>query len=208
MRSIARIKRLAKEWDAEVIFTHDMDAFKSYALAPEPFVGSRALSTAGGQRMKLDGRVAIVTGAAQGIGRAIADKLHAEGAEIAVVDINGEGAAAAASRLDGLAITADISSEADAERMAGETLDRYGKIDVLVNAAAIVPFIPWDEVDFAYWRKLSRSTSTAPTSSHGRSRARCARRATAESCRSPPTRFSRARRTWARTSPPRAASSG
>jgi 3-oxoacyl-[acyl-carrier protein] reductase/pyridoxal 4-dehydrogenase len=104
--------------------------------------------------MKLDGRVAIVTGGAQGIGRAIADKLHAEGAEVAVVDINGEGAAATASRLDGLAITADISSEQDAERMARETLDRYGKIDVLVNAAAIVPFIPWDEVDFAYWRKL------------------------------------------------------
>ncbi len=104
--------------------------------------------------MKLDGRVAIVTGGAQGIGRAIADKLHAEGAEVAVVDINGEGAAATASRLGGLAITADISSEPDAERMAQETLDRYGKIDVLVNAAAIVPFIPWDEVDFAYWRKL------------------------------------------------------
>ena len=104
--------------------------------------------------MKLEGRVAIVTGAAQGIGRAIADKLHAEGAEVAVVDINGDGAAAAASQLDGLAITADISSEEDAARMAKETLDRYGKIDVLVNAAAIVPFIPWDEVDFAYWRKL------------------------------------------------------
>ena len=104
--------------------------------------------------MKLDGRVAIVTGGAQGIGRAIADKLHAEGAEVAVVDVNGEGAAATAARLDGLAITADISSERDAARMAQQTLDRYGKIDVLVNAAAIVPFIPWDEVDFAYWRKL------------------------------------------------------
>jgi pyridoxal 4-dehydrogenase len=104
--------------------------------------------------MKLEGRVAIVTGAAQGIGKAIADKLHAEGASVAAVDLNGEGAAAVASQLDGLAIQADISSEADAARMAQETLDRYGKIDVLVNAAAIVPFIPWDEVDFAYWRKL------------------------------------------------------
>lgn len=48
VRSIARIKRLAREWDAEVIFTHDMDAFKTYPLAPEPFTGSRALSAAGG----------------------------------------------------------------------------------------------------------------------------------------------------------------
>jgi pyridoxal 4-dehydrogenase len=104
--------------------------------------------------MKLEGRVAIVTGAAQGIGKAIADKLHSEGAEVAVVDINREGANAVASQLNGLAIEADISSEEDAARMAKETLDRYGKIDVLVNAAAIVPFIPWDEVDFAYWRKL------------------------------------------------------
>lgn len=104
--------------------------------------------------MKLEGRVAIVTGAAQGIGRAIAEKLHEEGAEVAVADINGDGVATVAAKLGGLAIRADISSEADSSRMAQETLERYGKVDVLVNAAAIVPFIPWDEVDFAYWRKL------------------------------------------------------
>ena len=104
--------------------------------------------------MKLEGRVAIVTGAAQGIGRAIAEKLTAEGASIAAVDLNGPGAEIVAAELDGLAIQADISSEQDAQRMAAETLTRFGKIDVLVNAAAIVPFIPWDEVDFAYWRKI------------------------------------------------------
>jgi NAD(P)-dependent dehydrogenase (short-subunit alcohol dehydrogenase family) len=104
--------------------------------------------------MKLEGRVAIVTGAAQGIGRAVADKLHAEGASVAVVDLNGDGARAVASGLDGIAIAADVSSETDCERMAAETLERWGRIDVLVNAAAIVPFIGWDEVDFAYWRKL------------------------------------------------------
>jgi pyridoxal 4-dehydrogenase len=104
--------------------------------------------------MKLEGRVAIVTGAAQGIGRAIAEKLKQEGAAIAAVDLNGDGAATVANQLDGLAIQADISSEADAQRMAHETLARYGKIDVLVNAAAIVPFIAWDDVDFAYWRKI------------------------------------------------------
>jgi pyridoxal 4-dehydrogenase len=104
--------------------------------------------------MKLEGRVAIVTGAAQGIGRAIAEKLHEEGASIAAVDLNGAGAQTVAAALDGLAIQADIASEPDAQRMAAETLAHYGKIDVLVNAAAIVPFIPWDEVDFAYWRKI------------------------------------------------------
>jgi len=104
--------------------------------------------------MKLEGRVAIVTGAAQGIGRAIAEKLKEEGAQIAAADLNGEGAKATAQALDGLAIEADISSEQDANRIASATLERFGRIDVLVNAAAIVPFIPWDDVDFAYWRKI------------------------------------------------------
>jgi 3-oxoacyl-[acyl-carrier protein] reductase/pyridoxal 4-dehydrogenase len=104
--------------------------------------------------MKLEGRVAIVTGAAQGIGRAIAEKLHEEGAQIAAADLNGDGAKEVADRLDGLGIQVDVSSEDDAERMVKETLNRFDKVDVLVNAAAIVPFIPWDEVDFAYWRKI------------------------------------------------------
>jgi pyridoxal 4-dehydrogenase len=104
--------------------------------------------------MKLQDRVAIVTGAAQGIGRAIAEKLRSEGAAVAAVDLNGEGVDAVARSLDGLAIQADISREEDAERMAAETLERFGRIDALVNAAAIVPFVPWDEVDFAYWRRL------------------------------------------------------
>lgn len=48
VRSIRRCKRLEREWGAEVVFTHDMEAFKSYPLAPEPFTGSRALASAGG----------------------------------------------------------------------------------------------------------------------------------------------------------------
>ena len=104
--------------------------------------------------MRLEGRVAIVTGAARGIGRAIAEKLHADGAQVAVADINGDGATEVAAGIDGLAIQMDISSEQDAARMASETLERFGKIDILVNAGAIVPFVAWDEVDYAYWRKI------------------------------------------------------
>ena len=102
---------------------------------------------------KLDGRVAIVTGAAQGIGRAIVDKLADEGATVVVADINGEGAQEASPE-GGMGLTVDISKEDDVRRMVDETLGAYGKLDVLVNNAAIVPFTAWDEVDFAEWRRI------------------------------------------------------
>ena len=105
--------------------------------------------------MKLANRVAIVTGAAQGIGRAVAQKLADEGARVVVADLNGPGAEKAASEMpDALGLQIDVSSAADAERMVGETLARYGRLDVLVNVAAIVPFTPWDDIDFEEWRRI------------------------------------------------------
>lgn len=100
---------------------------------------------------KLDGRVAIVTGAGQGIGKAIADKLADEGATVVVADIQGAEAAAPAG---GMGLTVDISSEDDVRRMVDETVSAYGKLDILVNNAAIVPFTAWDDVDFAEWRRI------------------------------------------------------
>lgn len=103
---------------------------------------------------KLEDRVAIVTGAAQGIGRAIADKLVAEGAHVVIADRNGDRAQRVAQELGGLAVAADIAQEADAQKVVDATMERHGKVDVLVHAAAIVPFIAWDDVDFAYFQNM------------------------------------------------------
>jgi NAD(P)-dependent dehydrogenase (short-subunit alcohol dehydrogenase family) len=100
---------------------------------------------------KLDGRVAIVTGAGQGIGKAIADKLADEGATVVVADIKGAEEAAPAG---GMGLTIDVSKEDDVKRMVDGTVAAYGKLDVLVNNAAIVPFTAWDDIDFAEWRRI------------------------------------------------------
>jgi pyridoxal 4-dehydrogenase len=102
---------------------------------------------------KLDGRVAIVTGGAQGIGRAIVDKFAAEGATVVVADVNGEGAEQAAPE-GGAGMRIDVSNQDDVKRMVDETLSRYDKLDVLVNNAAIVPFTPWDDVSYEDWRRI------------------------------------------------------
>ncbi|MCZ6505952.1 MAG: SDR family NAD(P)-dependent oxidoreductase [Actinobacteria bacterium] len=100
-------------------------------------------------------RVAIITGSAQGIGTAIARNMSAEGAAVVIADLNGEGASKVAESLpNALPVTVDTSSEDQVGALVDATIERFGKVDVLVNNAAIVPFTEWDDVDFAEWRRI------------------------------------------------------
>jgi NAD(P)-dependent dehydrogenase (short-subunit alcohol dehydrogenase family) len=104
----------------------------------------------------LDGKVAIVTGGAQGIGRAIAEGLAAEGARIVIADLKGAEAAAEAFE-GGVGLTVDVSREEDTERMAAETVERCGGIDVLVNNAGLYASLamrPFEQIPVDEWRQV------------------------------------------------------
>jgi NAD(P)-dependent dehydrogenase (short-subunit alcohol dehydrogenase family) len=105
---------------------------------------------------QLDGKVAIVTGAAQGIGHAIAVGLAAEGARIVVADLEGAEDAAAGFP-DGVGLTVDVASEEAVQAMVEETLTRCGSIDVLVNNAGLYASLamrPFTEIPLAEWRQV------------------------------------------------------
>ncbi len=92
--------------------------------------------------MELEGKIALVTGAAQGIGRAIGSLLAQQGADIVVSDINFEKAQETAREIEALgrramATGANVALMDEVEKMVQETLDRFGRIDILVNNAGI-----------------------------------------------------------------------
>src|SRR5262249_33351621 len=91
--------------------------------------------TGGEESMKPQNRVAIVTGAGQGIGRAIAEKLSEEGASVVVADINAETATKTAAEIGGTVHTVDVSSEEQVAGLVHETIGKHGKVDILVNNA-------------------------------------------------------------------------
>jgi len=103
----------------------------------------------------LNGKTAVVSGAAQGIGFAIARRLAADGARVVAVDKNGDGAEKAAAAIGGGA-TASACDVADPTAVARlfEEVAAAGGLDILVNNAALVPFIAWDDVDLAHWRQI------------------------------------------------------
>ena len=87
--------------------------------------------------MQLDGKTALVTGAASGFGAGIARAFAAEGARVMVADINGDGAQAIAAEIDGAAIQVDVANGASVQAMADHTLATFGHLDILVNNAGI-----------------------------------------------------------------------
>jgi NAD(P)-dependent dehydrogenase (short-subunit alcohol dehydrogenase family) len=104
----------------------------------------------------LDGKVAVVTGGAQGIGRAIADGLAREGARIVIADLARAGEAASAYE-GGIGLDVDVADEAAAERMVRETLERCGSLDVLVNNAGLYASLamrPFTEIPLEEWRRV------------------------------------------------------
>src|SRR6266542_5362877 len=86
---------------------------------------------------KLDGRSALITGAGSGIGEAMARLFAAEGARVAVVDVDGSAAARVAGEISGRAIQADVSSAQNARAMIEHAVETFGRIDVLCNNAGI-----------------------------------------------------------------------
>lgn len=91
-------------------------------------------------RMNFDGRVALVTGGASGIGFAVARQLAELGAKIAIADINIDGAKDAASKLNGaevMAVEVDVRDPADAANMVDTVVAEYGKLDILVHSAGV-----------------------------------------------------------------------
>jgi 3-hydroxybutyrate dehydrogenase len=109
--------------------------------------------------MRLKNRVALVTGAASGIGKEIARTFVREGAEVAIADLNQAGADAAAAELGGperhaIGIAMDVTSEEQVEAGMTKATNTFGRLDVLVSNAGIQVVAPLDEFPFAKWKQL------------------------------------------------------
>jgi NAD(P)-dependent dehydrogenase (short-subunit alcohol dehydrogenase family) len=101
--------------------------------------------------MSLADRVCVVTGGASGIGEAIGRRFHAEGATVAVWDVDAEVAAETAAALGGSAHACDVSRRPQVEAAAADTLARHGRVDVLVNNAGVAIAGPSETYSDADW---------------------------------------------------------
>jgi NAD(P)-dependent dehydrogenase (short-subunit alcohol dehydrogenase family) len=110
---------------------------------------------------RLADRVALITGAASGIGLATAQRFLAEGAQVAAADMNGDGLQAEFSGRDGaIMVAGDVSEPADAARMAAAAAESFGAIDILVNCAGIARYTNFLELPLEEWQLVQDVNST------------------------------------------------
>jgi len=108
--------------------------------------------------MQLENKVAVVTGAASGIGKEIATLFVREGAKVVIADLNQKGADAVATELGGpkraIGVAADVTNEAQTEACIAKTIEAFGQIDILISNAGIQIVAPVDKFEFAKWKQL------------------------------------------------------
>ena len=109
--------------------------------------------------MKLQGKVAIVTGAASGLGRAIAMRYAKEGARVAIADVNEDAAGAVAREVAGaggqaIGLTMDVTSEDAVDRGVADTVAAYGGVDILVSNAGIQIVNAVQDLSYADWKRM------------------------------------------------------
>ncbi len=120
--------------------------------------------------MKIPGRVAIVTGGARGIGRAIVERYVAEGLQVAVADLKVDEAEAVAREVgrEAFAVELDVSRQDSIDAMVGSVVGRTGQIDILVNSAGVFDMMQSSRLRARVTTKFSPSTSPACSSRYKR----------------------------------------
>jgi NAD(P)-dependent dehydrogenase (short-subunit alcohol dehydrogenase family) len=106
---------------------------------------------------RLEGRVAVVTGGAKGIGQAFCVGLAKEGAKVVAADLlDGSHTVDKVKEVGGeaLALKVDVTSEPSAQEMAETVMEKFGRIDILVNNAGIYPALPFKDMSYADWKKV------------------------------------------------------
>lgn len=106
-------------------------------------------------------RAAIVTGAAHGIGRAVARHLAGLGWQVALADVDAEAVSTSAAEIGGIAVQADVGSEADVERLIAVARARMGRIDAVISNAGASAFAPLPQTTLESWNRVLATNLTA-----------------------------------------------